>query len=200
MRLRLAVLVPALLFAGPALAAKPVEVTRFHTPSTLAQLGPGAIAVVPAPGLDPASLEARTWLDAVVRALAARGLAAGSEAAPRLAEVRLTRDIVEGGRRGSPVSVGLGVGGGNWGRHSGGSVGLGLGFGLGGGGRGEQIESELAVVIRDARTRAPLWEGRAISRARAGSREAAPGATAERLAKALFTGFPGRSGETIEVR
>ncbi|MET0251468.1 MAG: DUF4136 domain-containing protein [Novosphingobium sp.] len=198
---RLLLALPVLLLASAPLAAKPVEVTRFHTPETLARLAPGTVAVVPAPDLDPASLETRTWLAAVAEVMAARGFPAGDPASPRLAEVRLTRDELEGGRERSPVSVGVGVGsGGGW--RGGTGVGLGLGFGIGGGGRGDrgQVTSELSVVIRDTATGTPLWEGRATAQARAGSREAAPTATAKRLAQALFAGFPGRSGETIEVR
>lgn len=190
----------ASLAAAPALAA-PVEVTRFHTTETLARLEPGWMVVAPAPGVDPASLETRIWLDAVARALAKHGFAASGTTATRIAEVRLTRDAVAGyGRRsGSSVNVGVGTGwGGGW--HGGSHVGLGVGFGLGGSGRREQVVNELSVVIRDAETRAPLWEGRAVTRQRRGSRDADPAQVAERLADALFAGFPGRSGETIEVR
>lgn len=204
MRLRHALLVaPALLVAGAAIAAKPVEVTRFHTPATLAQLRAGGVTVAPAPGIDGNSLEARVWLDAVARALGAQGFVSGSTGAARIAEVRITRDTSQGsGGSGSPVSVGVGLGTGSGGWYRGGShFGLGVGLGLGGGsGRGGQIASELSVVIRDAATRAPLWEGRAVTRARAGSKDAAPARAADHLARALFAGFPGRSGETIEVR
>lgn len=198
----LALLLTAAAFAltSAALAAKPVEVTRFHTPETLVRLGPGEVTVAASPGIDDASLETRTWLDAVAGALSEHGFTPAGGGAARLAEVRLTRDTVGGRRAGSPVGVGVGVGTGSGDWYGGGThVGVGVDFGLGGG-RGETIESELSVVIRDAATRAPLWEGRAVTSARAGSREAAPGATVERLAQALFSGFPGRSGATIEVR
>src|SRR5829696_4570285 len=87
-----------LALASPALAAERVEVTRFHTPATLAQLGPGWIEVAPAAGFDAQSLEARAWLDAVSRELAANGLGVSAPQASvaRIAEVRLTRDAVEG--------------------------------------------------------------------------------------------------------
>ncbi|MET0178896.1 MAG: DUF4136 domain-containing protein [Novosphingobium sp.] len=188
--------------SAPALAAAKVEVTRFHTPATLTQLGPGAVEVVAAPGIDGASLETRVWLDAVARELAAQGFTAtGAGAAPRVAEVRLTRDAVEGAGRRSPVSIGVGGGvGSGGGYYRGGSsvgLGLGLGFGLGGGSR-DAVESELSVTIRDRASGAALWEGRASTRAKAKSRDAAQ--TAQRLARALFAGFPGRAGETIEAR
>ena len=207
MRLRSAFILPLLLVAAPALAAEKIEVTRFHTPETLARLGPGAVEVVAAPGFDGASLETRgsletrIWLDAVARELAGRGIAGGSDRAMRVAEVRLTRDLVESreaSRPRSSVSIGVGSGGG-W-RRGGSSVGLGvgLGFPLGSSRNREAVDSELAVTIRDKTTGTPLWEGR--STLRTGKRAADSPETASRLAAALFTGFPGTSGETIEVK
>ncbi|MDP3675086.1 MAG: DUF4136 domain-containing protein [Novosphingobium sp.] len=195
-----------LALASPATAAERVEVTRFHTPSTLAQLGTGWVEVVPAAGIDARSLESRAWLDAVTRELAAQGLAASmpQPSVARVAEVRLTRDAITGSeRRGgsSSVSVGVGVGsGGGW--HRGGSsvgVGVGMGFPIAGGrSRGGDVESELSVTIRDKASGAPLWEGR--SSLRTSQRDADRPETAARLARALFAGFPGKSGETIEVK
>ena len=192
--------------SAPVLAAAPVEVTRFHTPATLAQLGPGWVEVVPAAGIDARSLQTRAWLDAVARELAAQGFAASAPqpGVARIAEVRLTREVVPGSERrggGSSVSVGIGGGGGG-GWYGGGShvgVGVGLGFPLGGGrSRGGDVESELSVTIRDKASGASLWEGR--SALRTAQREADKPETAARLAHALFAGFPGKSGETIEVK
>ena len=200
-------IVALIAMTSPALAAAPVEVTRFHTPATLAQLGPGWVEVVPAAGIDAQSLETSAWLDAVARELAAQGLAASAPqpGVGRIAEVRLTRDVVPGSeqsrRSASSVSIGIGGGsGGGW--HRGGSsVGLGVGFGfpLGGGKkRGGDVESELSVTIRDKASGASLWEGK--SALRTTQREAGRPETAARLARALFAGFPGKSGETIEVK
>ena len=194
-----------LALASPALAAERIEVTRFHTPATLALLGPGWVEVVPAAGIDARSLESRAWLDAVTRELAAQGFAASTPqpSVGRIAEVRLTRDAVPGSERrggGSSVSIGVGGGSGGWGR-GGSSVGLGVGFGfpLGGGKqRAGDVESELAVTIRDKTTGAALWEGR--SSLRTAQRDADKPETAVRLAHALFAGFPGKSGATIEVK
>ena len=193
--------------ASPALAAERVEVTRFHTLATLAQLGPGWVEVVAAPGGDPRSLEQRTLLDTVSRELATQGFAA-SDPQPsvgRIAEVRLTRDAVPGSERrggGSSVSIGVGGGsGGGWRRGGGTSVGVGLGVGFPLGGnkrRGGDVEIELSVTIRDKATGASLWEGR--SSLRTSQRDADRPETAQRLAHALFAGFPGQSGETIEVK
>ena len=207
MPIRYVLLAPALLASAAAFAAAPVEVTRFHTPETLARLGPGAVEVVAAPGLDAQSLETRALLDAVARELSAQGLSAqGVGGAARVAEVRLTRDAAEGGeyrrRGGSSVSVGVsgGSGGGWYGRRGGTHVGVGVGLGFpvgGGGSRGGEVDSELAVTIRDKASGAPLWEGR--SNLRTTRRAADDPETAGKLARALFSGFPGRSGATIEV-
>ena len=196
-----------LALASPAVAAERVEVTRFHTPATLAQLGPGWVEVVPAAGIDPRSLETRALIDAVARELAAQGFAASAPqpSVGRIAEVRLTRDAVPGSERrggGSSVSIGVGGGsGGGWRRGGGTSVGVGLGVGFPLGGnkqRAGDVENELSVTIRDKATGAALWEGR--SSLRTAQREADKPETAARLAHALFAGFPGKSGETIEVK
>ena len=190
----------------PAIAAERIEVTRFHTPATLAQLGPGWVEVVSAAGFDPRSLETRAWLDAVARELATQGFSASAPqpSVGRIAEVRLTRDAVPGSERrggGSSVSIGIGGGSGGW-HRGGGSVGLGVGIGFPLGGNRSQgkpdVESELSVTIRDKATGAPLWEGQ--SSLRTAQREADKPETAARLAHALFAGFPGKSGETIEVK
>ena len=196
-----------LALASPAVAAERVEVTRFHTPATLAQLGPGWVEVVPAAGIDPRSLETRALIDAVARELAAQGFAASAPqpSVGRIAEVRLTRDAVPGSERrggGSSVSIGIGGGsGGGWRRGGGTSLGVGLGVGFPLGGnrqRAGDVESELSVTIRDKATGAALWEGR--SALRTAQRDADRPETAARLAHALFAGFPGKSGETIEVK
>ena len=196
-----------LALAAPAIAAERVEVTRFHTPATLSQLGPGWVELVPVAGIDPRSLEQRALLDAVSRELAAQGFAASAPqpSVGRIAEFRLTRDAVPGSERrggGSSVSIGVGGGsGGGWRRGGGTSVGVGLGVGFPLGGnkqRAGDVTSELSVTIRDKATGASLWEGR--SSLRTAQRDADKPETAARLAHALFAGFPGKSGETIEVK
>lgn len=190
-----------LVLARPA-CAKPVEVTRFSTPQTLAQLGwqqaGRAVAVVPAPdsGIDPQSLVDQPWLDAVAREVAALGFGAATPgAADILAEVDVVHDrLAQGGGRG-PVSVGLG--GATGGRHS--SLGLGLGFNFGGGVR-HLDGTRLRVILRDRASGQALWEGRADNTEKSGSREASADLLAPRMAHALFTGFPGPSGQTTSVK
>ncbi|MCW1382385.1 DUF4136 domain-containing protein [Novosphingobium sp. KCTC 2891] len=185
----------AFLAAAPALAA-PVEVTRFHTPDTIAILGKGAVFVTGAPGTDPASLENRVWLDAVARELAAQGWGfATAGAADRVIEVRVERQTLRRDRQRGPVSVGVGGSTGGW--HSG--VGLGVGFDLGGRPK-DLVATRLSVVIRDRLTGRALWEGRAENTEKAGGKLASAEPAARRMAHALFAGFPGTSGATITVK
>ena len=79
-------------------------------------------------------------------------------------------------------------------------MGLGVGINLGGSRPAEQIDTELRVVIKPSGGINALWEGRARFTASANSDYADQRAAAAKLADALFSGFPGRSGETIEVR
>ena len=103
-------------------------------------------------------------------------------------------EIVEPGGARSPVSVGVGGSTGSYGS----GVGVGIGFDLSPR-PSEQIETTLAVVIRDRETRKSLWEGRASFTVTATSPLSNTQLGAPKLAEALFRGFPGESGETILV-
>lgn len=173
----------------------PVEVTRFHLPDT-SMLGKGSISVEPVQGSDASTGEFRTYAAAVARQLVLIGYAeatAGSSS-PQIAELRVTRQASQPQRR-SPVSVGLGGATGTYGS----GVGLGIGFDLSGPSP-EQVTTEMSVTIRDSVSRQSLWEGRARFTVRASSPLADTQLGAARLAEALFQGFPGQSGETVEVR
>lgn len=181
--------------ASPAFAA-PVEVTRFHTPESITTLGRSAVSVVAAPGTDPASLETRTWLQAVEAELAALHFGTATPgAADAVAEVRVEREVQRTERQRGPVSVGVGGSTGGW--NSG--VGLGVGFNLGGGPRA-RVYTRLTVTIRSRATGLSLWEGRAENIEREKAKDAAVDRAAPRLAHALFSGFPGTSGATITVK
>jgi hypothetical protein len=172
----------------------PVEVTRFHGPD-VALLGKGSISVEPAPGADAASLEWQAYRAAIARQLVTLGY---SEAAPgagtQVATVALSRRTIEG-QRSSPVSVGLG---GSTGTYGGG---LGLGVGLNLSPKpGPQIATDLAVTIKDRQSNSTLWEGRASFVVSAKSPLASTSLGAPKMSEALFKGFPGQSGQTIEVK
>lgn len=181
--------------AGCVAPVGPVEVTRFHVPDT-ARLGRGAVAVEPAPGMVPDSLEWRTYAAAVGRQLSLVGYseqAAGS--GDQVALVRLRRQTYQPQRRGGPVSVGVGGSTGSYGS----GVGLGIGIDLSGP-PPDLVETELAVTIKDRVSGQSLWEGRASFVVTAKSPLANSQLGAAKMAEALFKGFPGRSGETIEVK
>lgn len=181
----------------------PVEVTRFVGESP-ARLGSGTIAVRPAPGEAGGSLEFSAYEQAVATELGRLGYRVVSEpadqsqagVAPQVAEIRVTRLSARSGVDRSPVNVGVGGSTGSYGS----GVGLGVGINLGGGRPQEVIETGIGVIIRDNATGAALWEGRASFSTSPNSDYAERRAAATRLAQALFAGFPGESGETIEVR
>jgi hypothetical protein len=100
-------------------------------------------------------------------------------------------------RRRSPVSIGLGGGGYSGGYRGGVGLGGGVSFPVGGGGGRLGTVTQLGVRLR----RGPdaVWEGQAktLTETRDGP---TTDALATRLAHALFSGFPGESGRTVEVR
>lgn len=181
--------------AGCVAPVGPVEVTRFHVPDT-SVLGRGAVAVEPAPGEDGASLEFRTYAAAVARQLTLLGYSeqvAGRT--PQVALVRVEQSSFRPGREGSPVSVGVGGATGSYGS----GVGLGIGLNLSGP-PPEQVATQLSVMIKDRASGQSLWEGRSRFTVKASSPLANSPLGAAKMAEALFKGFPGRSGETIQVK
>jgi hypothetical protein len=172
----------------------PVSVTRF-TGAQPAQLGQGSIAVRAAPGEPGDTLEFSQWEQAVAAELAALGYQVVSGPAPQVAEVRIERftDAPQGHR--SPVGVGVGGSTGSYGS----GVGVGVGIDLSGP-PPEVTGNQLGVVIRDNASGEALWEGRAEFSASTNSDYASAQAAAQKMAAALFAGFPGESGATIEVR
>lgn len=173
----------------------PVEVTRFHLPDT-SRLGNGTIAVEPAPGEDGGGLEYRTYAAAVARELTRLGYreVAPGTGAGQIAQLTLERAAFRPGRSRGPVSVGVGGSTGSYGS----GVGLGIGLDLSGP-PPEQVETRLAVMIRDRESGQTLWEGRAMFAVKASSPLANSDLGAAKMAQALFKGFPGVSGETILV-
>lgn len=192
---KLAAISLGLALTGCVAPVGPVEVTRFHA-ADIAPLGSGPIAVVPAPGMDGNSIEWRTYQGAVQHELARLGFAEAAAGTGRLvAELKLARTTIEPQRASGPVSVGVGGSTGSWGS------GLGVGVGINLSPKpARQVQTELAVTIRDRATRASLWEGRASFTVRATSPLADTGLAAPKLAAALFQGFPGANGETILVK
>lgn len=171
------------------------EVTRFHLDSNIAR---GEIAIEPLDAAQAGSLEFQNYATVVERQLAALGwtVVRGNRRSEQVALIRVEQGSREALRRRSGFSVGIG----------GGSYGGGVGVGGGvtvpvGGSRGGQIIiTELAVRLQRRSDGTAMWEGRAQSEALAGTPEASPAFMINRLASALFQGFPGESGRTVRVR
>ena len=182
------------------LRTPPAEAIRYHLGQPIVR---GAVRVEPltAPG-QPASLEYRTYAAAVEGELLKNGytLAPAGATPDFLATVSFRRGTELGPPRRSPFSLGLGVGGASFGRRSATGGGVGVGFPVGGGGQTELVVSSLDVTIKRRLDQSPIWEGHAQAAADGRSPDADTPALAGRLARALFTGFPGQSGRTIEVR
>ena len=200
-----ALFAPALLAVGLALsgcatggALPPTEVIRYHLGAPLDR---GTIRVEPLTA-GTASIEFKTYAAAVETQLLRNGYtlpAAGAQ--PLLvATVGFNRANRLGPPRQSPITVGLG--GGSFGGGRGGGVGLGggIGFPIGGRGGQELVATELVVTIKRRLDQSPVWEGRAQAISDPGKPDGDAGMMAGKLATALFTGFPGESGRTIEVK
>ena len=192
---RLSAFASALLLAGCTTTyVSPVEVTRF-TGDRPQVLGAGPIAVRAGTGVAQDSLELNVFRDAVARQLQQLGYVIINGDAPQIAEVTVDQFVEQPGYRNSPVSVGGGVAGGSYGS----SAGVGIGIDLTPR-PSERVHRELRVMIKPAEGGTALWEGRARFSASANSSFADTQTAATKLAGALFGGFPGQSGETIEVR
>ena len=112
-----------------------------------------------------------------------------------VAVVDFSRFARPAGAARSPVSVGVGGSTGSYGS----GIGMGIGINLSGKPK-DQILSQLSVQIRRRADNQSIWEGRAMTEAKDGTPAAQPGLAAEKLARALFGDYPGKSGETITVK
>jgi hypothetical protein len=178
-------------------AASGAQVTRFHLGQPIAR---GQIAVEATDPVEANSLEFAQIAASVERELGRLGWAVekGNGRTEQVALVRVDQAARAASRR-SGVSIGLGVGGGSYGRHGG------VGVGVGGtipitGGTNQLVATQLSVRIQRRSDATVAWEGRAETEARGNSPLAGRSAAADRLAAALFRDFPGESGRTIRVR
>ncbi len=180
-----------------ATAVPPVEVTRFHLGDPART---GTVAVEEMAGNPDVGLEFRTYATAVSQELQRAGftLAPTGSGSDLVAQVGFRRGFrsMGDGRGDRPVSVGVGGGVG-----SGGFSGLGVGIGINLSGKPKDVVStELQVQLRRRSDQTTVWEGRAITEAKQGTPAAQPGLAAQKLAAALFGGYPGESGRTITVK
>lgn len=188
-----------LLATLPALAAcattanAPVEVLRYHLPQGVER---GTVFVETAQ----AGLMSQPFEAAVARQLTANGYPLSDRAASLMIATVEVRRADRERPRSSGLSIGLGGGGFSGGRRGGG-VGLGGGVSFPvGGHRSVDTATELSVLIKRRVDQTTVWEGHASTVRNARDRDGTDQATAEKLAAALFTGFPGESGRTISVK
>ncbi|MBB4087128.1 DUF4136 domain-containing protein [Sphingomonas carotinifaciens] len=178
----------------------PAEVIRYHLGEPIPR---GTVAVEPLSPTGPASIEFKTYAAAVETELLRSGYATPAPGAqPQfIATVAFTRANHVGPPRQSPVSIGLGGGGFSGGRGGGGvGLGGGLSFPLGSSRGRDIVTTELTVTIKRRADQSPVWEGSSRTYADARAADATASSQAAKLAGALFTGFPGESGRTIEVK
>lgn len=171
----------------------PVDVTRYHLSQPIPA---GTVSTQPQePGAG--GPEYALYADAVGAQMAQLGFspASGSGTADYIATVTFSRTDRGQVRSRPPVTIGLG--GGSYG--GGGGVGGGLGFGIGGKTRSVYL-GELAVQLRRRGDNTVIWEGRALAESLEGQPGAQPVDSANRMAAALFQGFPGQSGITVTVK
>ncbi len=170
--------------------AGPVDVTRFH----LGMPSAGeSVRVEPLTAYAGVSPEDQNYVGAVAGELARLGyVTTGGDAAyvAQIAYKRIPRGEV---RKRPPVTIG--IGGGSFGGNVG--VGGGASFGIGGG-RAQLIATELSVQLKRRSDNTVVWEGKAVTESL--NQGAEPSTTPQRLASALFKGFPGESGITITVK
>lgn len=193
--MKYAALLPLLALAACATTGglPPTEVLRYHLPDGVER---GSAAVEPAQ----AGLMSQPFEAAVARQLGLAGYPAPTDGASQLIAVVEVRNRDRAGPpRRSPISIGIGGGTFSGGRRGGVGLGGGVDFPVGGAHGSTLIETELSVLLKRRADQTTIWEGHARAVVDPHRRDASEGATAEKLAAALFTGFPGESGRTISV-
>ena len=173
-----------------------VEISRFIADDVdVGQLAKGTVSVAAAPVRDNAEeRELRTYESAVADRLALSGYqtATTPDAATQIAEVRVTHStVVPEEAPHKPVSGEMEVGVSNRGSGFGLALNIDMSKPL-----KALISTRLETRIRDRTSGKVLWEGRADIVTREGNAKWNDNAVAARLSKALFDGFPGKSGET----
>lgn len=180
-----------LLLLAPLLAACAsgfqAEVTRFH--AMIPPVGE-SVTIEPAPGIE-VGPEFTSYANLVGDRLAAEGFrpAAGGPAdiVATLGYAARPTNAVED--EGPQVGIGMGSAG----RHT--AVGLGTSFSLSGGPK-QVFVYQLQLIMSAAETGERLFEGRAVAR----GTDTSISSVMPNLITALFTDFPGQSGETRRIK
>ncbi len=166
-----------------------VQVARFvaEDPAAVAALGKGTVSVVEAPATSPVDArEMATYQAAVIDALAGAGYQTATPEGAHVTEVRVLHSVAEPQEAPKkPVSGEMAVGVSNRGSM----MGLGINIDLTKP-RAALVSTRLEARIKDRASGAVLWEGRADILTREGDARWTDQKIAERLASALFEGFP----------
>lgn len=201
-------LLTAVLLALSACAttAPMADVTRFHlaqaiptdSVSVVASSSPTATPVAAAPTAilapEQGSLEAAAAASAITAEFVRLGFRpmSGSSSA-YIATYRIEATSRQGPPKPSRFNIGLG--GGTGGGFGGGGIGGGVNFPLGGTRAGDSVTATLLVLeIKRRSDNSIVWEGRATQEVLAKDGNPIPG-----LVRALFTNFPGPSGQMVQV-
>jgi len=170
-----------------------VQVTRFHLNQPIAT---GQISVEPMMAVDRGSPEFQTYASIVGSELARIGFseAPGLAKSEQVAVIQVDRMFFDGPPK---SSFSIGIGGGSYGWHGGAGGSVGTTFA---GKPTQNVATRLIVQIKRRSDGTTIWEGRAETSGRFGRPETQPAAAVERLASAMFEGFPGVSGRTISVK
>lgn len=178
-------LLPAVFLVLSACASSfQADVTRFH--KMTATGGKSATIVAADPKLE--GLQFTSYAGIIGRQMERFGYTAAGQADPDI-RVIMNYGLLETGESRSNTSVGVGVG--SYGRHGGASVFSSFPVG----GSKTWYSYRLDLVFEDAATGERLFEGYSVTVAR----ESDLGLVMPYLAAALFEGFPGVSGQTVQV-
>ena len=189
----------ALLLSGCVVPTGPVEVTRFNRAAEGMLYGKGSFnSVINSNGKGDNPLAATPYMESVARELQRIGYTETKNDSDVIAEISYATSNAGITRGRSPVSVG--VGGSTGGYQSGVGVGVGLDITNLLNKPKARIITELSVRIKRRGDNLVIWEGNAAQESSVGSPAAQPGIAASKLAAALFSNFPGKSGETVTVK
>ena len=173
----------------------PTQVVRYHLDAPIQR---GTVSVEPQSGGAVPSLEFKTYAAAVESELLRLGytLPPSGQRGNYVATVSFTRTTEMGPPRRAPFSIGIGGGGFSGGRGGGVGLGGGVGIPFGGAKSSDVLVAELTVTIKQRPEGTEIWEGhaRGVTDIRGADTQA------NKLAAALFAGFPGESGRTVIVK
>ncbi|MDT7932991.1 MAG: DUF4136 domain-containing protein [Sphingomonadaceae bacterium] len=173
------------------------EVTRFHR----GDVRPSTVYVEQADPRRQGTLEFGMQADAVRAGWARLGFRPVPDRAQ--ADYVSRVDFTVEGRavsRGAPVTIGLGGGGASFGRGGGFGLGGGVSFPVGQPRASGVATATLFVDLRRAQTGEALWEGRASVTAQGRSVGEAAQRALPLLEDAVFSDFPGPSGQTTRYK